>query len=322
MRISIVRSRRRCAAGLLVLFGAALARPGAAAACTKIRYPGALDGAVLLATALPDTVLVGAPPDDPALGRRVQQAGRRVHGQAVRVARVAGPGAGALRQALAGAPEVVLVPWGYEPDCLPKPWELSARWVGPGTAGVFHARLRDRRYWFGPRPVLDVYEPFFYSEARERERAADPLTPEEFFAVQALLPTRDEARSDPGAFDRLFGWARANPRQALRVPARHVLANAAAEASAARSRLLETPLAGTWRLTVSIPGRPDATVFLRTARHPERWDTVTATAPETRTVADLLPRGAPGYRMRVEAASSPDELNRELSTEGDRAPKG
>ena len=285
---------------LLPLLAAGLARPGAAGACSVILYPPWKNATYFLATPSADTALAGGLPpqtDDPE--RVVRDSGRPVYGQAVRLLRVGGDSLALLEPLLArGAAEAVLVPWENDPACRPAPWRRSFRWAEPGKTGLYRASLRDRAHWVDGRPTFDVF--FAGAEPYPRTTAAlQPgrrhLSPEELFALYAILPTHREIDADPGrAYAPLLRWARANPEAALRYPADDMVSNAVESLHRDSLRGFRSPLAGTYRVTLSVPGRRDVRLTLRAGDVAGPW-AYDRGRPDS--VDELLRTAARGYSL-------------------------
>ncbi len=250
-----------------------LSFPIDASACSKMAYrtvasPGTSH---FIAVATPDTVLAGAGAVEyrVAPGHFGPATERSIHGQVVELKRTGGPAA----ERLEGHTHALLVPWDYGSDCVPTPWANSARWVDLGEPGLFIADLRDAEFWAGDLPTFDIhvpqYQPFRHRpEDRRTPRDAEAMTMDELFSLYDVLPVARPGVSPDEAIRPLLAWARQNPELAGRHPAWSVLGINLYSAESARIRALESPIAGTYRLTLHVPGRSPETIFLRTARHP------------------------------------------------------
>ena len=231
-----------CAALLMVA-------PTTARACSKLPFLTVQmpRGVHLVGTVQADTVAAG--PGDVRYAVSAGHYGpareRPIYGQVVEIERIGGLAARGLAPAVK---RVVLVPWGYGPDCRPTPWTRSARWVAPGTRGLFTATLRDPAHWAGGLPTFDVHTPGGnpYPQAVApglHDRTADSiLAVHDYFSVLEMLPTLEQARSSPAeAYQPLFRWAEQRPELARRYPASEILGYARHEIGSQR---LQSPGGG------------------------------------------------------------------------------
>jgi hypothetical protein len=227
-----------------------------ASVLTGLRQPGELH---LVATATPDTVRADWPTHG-AIGTAPWPA----RGQVVRVERsIGGDQAG----------PAVLVPWAAGDRCSVVAWSSSARWLPPGTRGLFAAYLRPRAAWAHGLPTYDVYnahgQPYPQVEAMEWADRRVPLLGIDALAdFLAILPTTSADSADPEAARRpLWAWARAHPRLATHEPASFFLSTLCDELLAYRMRDARSPLAGTYRMRVELTGEPAREFFVRTTPH-------------------------------------------------------
>ena len=197
-------------------------------------------GTHFVATALADTVLAG-----PGSVRPSDQEGhsgpahaRPVHGQLMRIDTLGGANSEAVRAAAArsGTRDVVVVPWDYDPGCMPTYWSPSARWVEPGLTGFYTVRARPTSEWVGGRPTFDAFaaalEPYphrriflagYDGTGAFRRRAS--LTPVEMFSLYQALPPQGArtASGDSADLAPLRAWAAAHPELAIKHPADRML---------------------------------------------------------------------------------------------------
>lgn len=165
----------------------------------------------------------------------------RARGVAFFVATATGPFAGGhrARLQLAGGPAgrvpfgpILLVPWGYGPDCRPVRLAATQDWSPPRTAAFYTGRLRPRDQWTAGLPTFDVYmswrEPLWQ---RNDSRWANAtlgqklLTPVEFFELFQHLPLEDELEGDRLAIlARLSAWSDSRRALTRKEPARTILA--------------------------------------------------------------------------------------------------
>jgi hypothetical protein len=133
---------------------------------------------------------------------------------------------------------VLVVPWGYGPDCIPSSWTWGALWANPGQRGVFGAVLRERARWENGFPTFDVTAPWHvpYPAAHELRawlRGKPALSPDELLAMLDSIPQRGSVYDDPVRAKAIIGWAETHADQAAREPlasmvssARHTLVTA------------------------------------------------------------------------------------------------
>ncbi|HEU4557961.1 MAG TPA: hypothetical protein VFS20_08935 [Longimicrobium sp.] len=303
-----------------------LAAPTAARACSKLPFVSVQvpRGVHLIATVRADTVAAG-----PGDVRYVVRAGhygpareRPIYGQVVDVERMGGLAARGLDPAVK---RVVLVPWGYGADCGPTPWTRSARWVAPGTRGLFTATLRDPAHWAGGLPTFDVHTPGAnpYPQTvhpdRYDQEADSILSMDDYFSVLEILPSAEQANASAAeAFKPLFRWAEQRPELARRYPASDMLQIASYNVGYQRMRSISPPLAGTYRFEARLDDEPPRVFFARTRQRP----TTAWGAGETREGELPAPGASPGYYLLAVGALSPDSLpvdvrpNRNMNREG------
>ena len=296
-----------------VTVGIAVAVPAPSHACSKGGFPfvRSASTAHFIGMSTADTVFAGtgsvryvvAPGHSGPAGERA------VFGQVVSVERLGGLASLALRQP---AGRVVLVPWDYGADCTPTPWTRSAAWLEPGTRGLFTAVLRDSAHWAGGVPTFDIFtperEPYPHRlrwQLRGRNLSADSIVPmEELFQLMELFPDqRLLPDSAEAATEQLFAWARTNPALARRFPIADVLTAARWMVGTQRLRAIESPLAGTYQMTASLPGGPARTFYARTRRVPTSEWNVSRSLPRQVDDPTVVPRPE-GYHLLAAVAES------------------
>lgn len=263
--------------------------------------------AVFTGTAMPDTLPAGrgAISYGTGGGHYGRGAKRSIFGQRVIVDRIGGPAAAGLP---AGVREMVVVPWDYDGACDPLPWGRSARWVQPGTRGLYIASLRPAEHWVDGIPTLDVHEPGavpytgVYREPPPRGETASLLSPDELFGLYQALPPFQELRDDgPRSIAALRSWVAAHPGLAARPPAEFLLGDVRNYLRAAELRNSDHPVLGTWRFTLRLPGDSSRVFYARTEDAPDQeWGAHT----QEEAAADVL-KGPPaqGYSFRVTIAT-------------------
>ena len=213
----------------------------ASARCSLVPLPSERDTAAtfLVGTALADTVHAGVGTVRPSRhgGHWGPGRSRPVHGQVVRVDSLGGAHAGELSAAFerAGARDVVVVPWDYDPGCEPTYWSRSARWVEPGLVGFYEVRLRRGSDWAGGRPTFDAFHAdlrpyphgaFFQAGygGTDAVRTRPSLDAREMFSLYDALPTYEEQERNPAAaLQQIQAWETAHPGLARNYPADEIL---------------------------------------------------------------------------------------------------
>jgi hypothetical protein len=234
-----------------------------------------------VAEAASDTARAGAGPVD--FTSRAHQIGAAepgdIFGQVMHIDRFVGGDSLKVAEAFArnGSREAVLVPWDYGASCEPRPWGESARWSEPGQPGLYRMVMRPEADWAGSLPTFDVFmalrwpypsAPYLQDSEAFRD-ATSLLDPYELFDLLATLPTYEEVRQDPERAERIaLEWEQSHPSWLDRFPVRQALRSVYSTAGTARARTVRLPFAGTYRLTVQLPGQEPRTIYLRTPAHP------------------------------------------------------
>jgi hypothetical protein len=280
----------------------------------------------MLGVATPDTVLAGHGAVEAGTGPGHWGPGgeRPIHGQLIRVERFGGADSTTLARAFgeAGNRDVVIVPWDYDPACRTAIWSRGARWVPLDRPGTFTVRLRPRSHWAQGIPTFDAFmadiEPyplgvFFQRGYRGTDalQTQPSLTAAQYLELYRALPNGQMLRDDPeGAAELVAAWERANPELAATYPAPQILDGVR---WAVRSRLvrlqldgIEPPLAGTYRLTLSVPDEEERTFHARTRARP----TSAMTLDPRQRDPDLRepPRRPDGYSLLAAGGSTLDAL--------------
>ncbi len=237
--------------------------------CSKLSTGGVRSSQTVyfIGRAQADTLLAGPGPVSYAVtpGHFGPGRDRSIYGQVVRPERMGGSALSRVE-----SPVVLVVPWDYGADCTPTPWSASAQFIPVGHRGFYSLTLRDSTTWPGGVPTFDTHHPLFvpYPSPRDRlyERADDVLTVDELFEVYARLPTRqDIADSAWAAAEGFVSWMQVNAHRQRAYPVDHMANSLGYAAEAARARLMDIPVAGTYRVTVEASGAVADTFFIRTA---------------------------------------------------------
>lgn len=295
----------------------ALSHPAGAspARCSMIGFAGPVGDRTVffLGVARPDTVLAGP-------GRTVQvagpghfgpESGRPVYGQLVAVERFGGPGAqlDARHDSL-----VVVIPWDYDPQCRPMRWTRSDQFVEPGVQKFFLPVLRDREAWVGGLPTFDAFVPewsSFPNPARDSTRRGQfrVMTAVELFDLYQRVPSHAAiAREDWAVVTPLLEWSEERWPGLEVYPGRQLVEFVSGAANRELMRGIEPAVAGTYRMTLTLPSGATETFYLRTsATASSNWwpppaDTATWAATPT------WRRRATGYELHFWHAPTPDAL--------------
>jgi hypothetical protein len=305
----------------VVTLGAVLSARPPAPVCTPVPLPvGRSAGEVFfIGAASSDTMLAGAGHESWGTGRGHSGFGRArtIYGQLVAIEQLQGVSRTMLP---ADTKSVLVVPWDYGADCSTVVWGRSAQWVTPGTRAVFRGRLRVRDDWPNGVPTIDVDFPEFslypYDLRRLymlRDTALNDLSLENVLDLYERVPFDTTlAMSPDSAIQPLEAWARNNPELARRQPARTVLDFIRVDVEERRVSMIKSPIAGTYRFVVSVPGVDSLVLYLRTDDRP--WGTQRGRY-EFGTPEDSATRGQLyGYYLLTAAATSPGRLPRQANS--------
>jgi hypothetical protein len=298
------------------------------------------DATVLLGTATADTVLAGPGEISPSPhgGHSGSGAPGPIYGQVVEVARFGGADTTLLGPTLRERPNMraVVVPWDYDPGCEPARWTTGFAWLEVGTEGTFAVQLRPDSLWIDGLPVFDAFyaaefEP--YPAAYQGRRSAPPesraapwLTPEEYFELLIDVPPYEEWSERPDStWAVVLHWQAENPELAERYPATAIAHRAASSVAWEKARrvvrAIAPPVAGTYRMSLSLDDAPGRAFYVRTRSHPNsEW----RPSSDRRQPADPLdePERPTAYSMIAATALSMAELpidcgdTRDISREG------
>lgn len=245
--------------------------PPASTVCSKFPTPGlkTANEPYFLGTATPDTVLAG--PGEIRLRRgegHFAMSGKtwKVYGQVVTVARVGGGSPG-----IEPGSQVVVVPWDYDPGCLPVLWGRSSAWIPASSQRFFFPSLRPESLWVGGLPTFDSFTPEAdVFPSRYPSPVFPPVrkqtSPERLFDFYELMPVFDDERSlSEEDRRRVMAWAQSNPDAIEQWPIDALLQSMTYRAEVDRARGRTKAMLGTYRLTATLPQEPPRMAFLRTA---------------------------------------------------------
>jgi hypothetical protein len=303
--------------GIAVTFTVAL--PTNSHACSKAYLIGIHDARHVhfLGVARGDTIAAGAGDvkyriDRGHFGRGTN---RTIYGQLVDVEKLGSRRPGALQARGNAVSQAILVPWDYAADCNPVPWSQTSRWIPPDTRGLFEGALRDSTYWIDGIPTVDVHTPEATPYPLVIERGgllmgagtgtSPDLTAEQLLGLYDMLPSSQELASDAeGALAPLWQWRQDHAEESYRFPAHSIIQHVLWTAGHYR----QSPVAGTYRLTISLPSKDSLVFFARTGRRPQsNFEVVTDSTREGRRTRGALP-GAIGYYLSARVAASLREL--------------
>jgi hypothetical protein len=173
----------------------------------------------------------------------------------------------------ASSGRVLIVPWSYGADCLPTSWTFGALWTRPGQRGLFGLLLRERERWENGIPTLDVTAPWNvpYPGADEllpTIRRHPALTPDDLLSLYDSIPPIRVKPDESGRSSAIITWAELHPSLTTRQPLEDMLSRARYTELIAPFNARESPLAGTYRFVIQIPGADSLVLFGRTALYP------------------------------------------------------
>lgn len=125
------------------------------------------------------------------------------------------------------------------------------------------------------------------------------LTAEQLLGLYDVLPTSEELASDvEGALAPVWQWRRDHADDSYRFPAHSIIREVLSSAAAYR----HSPVAGTYRLTISLPSRDSLVFFARTGRRPRPiFEALTDSTREEQRIRREEP-GAIGYYLFARVA--------------------
>jgi hypothetical protein len=251
-----------------------IAAPGAGAEICEppphllLRNPGVVE---LIGVTTGKVVEAGAGPIRPVdrSNRRVRRT-PRIFGSILRVQRVHVDYVrrlGILRPS--DSLEAVIVPWEGNSMCGPMALERPLQ-TAAGVRAVFFGELRDRKYWVGGRPTIDLMPATYGAYVEdERTRAGQALTPDQLLDLSEAMPAYDpNARPDStyAEMRSLQRWMRENPTLRRRDPAGHIVSYALLRAEQRRIAAATRDFAGSYRFDLVLSGSDSIPLFARTER--------------------------------------------------------
>jgi len=197
---------------------------------------------------------------------------------------------------------LIIVPWDYDADCRPLPWEGSARFLEPGEEGLMYATLRDPEHWVDGVPTADFHLPYSQPYPRQARFVLRPLmSVEDAFRFHHVLPRPGDLRDDAAAaVAPLLEWARLNPELALKWPANDMIQRHLSRITYEEARRLEVPVAGTYRFVLDLGDGTPRTFYARTRSAPTSPSDL---EPREEWVHELRPPSYGGYTVWAESAS-------------------
>lgn len=238
------------------------------------------------------TLFIGTSTNDSLPADRVHKDGRFMgksysvsgppYSQVMHVERLSTKAPASVRNALKSAGNRVLViPWSYGPDCGVATYEGSALWVRPVTRALFGATLRPRGDWVNDIPTFDTGHPrntpYPIASGYDRERAQrDVLSPDEMLSFADSIPRYRTESSDVATryltnkkrWEATLRWAAGHPNQSDRWPLSDYVAAARSGIATAAFDTIISPVAGTYRFVIDIPGQDSIVFFGRTTLRP------------------------------------------------------
>jgi hypothetical protein len=241
-----------------------------------------------LGSPLPDTVPAGSGMTRSSSsheGHFGRSKSHPIYGQFVRVSRTGGAGLGADVRSL---DTVVVVPWDYDPACKPIPWSRTSAWLPPRGVQFFSVRLRDRANWYQQYPTFDAFAP---ENAAYPGAYASPvfgplqpsLTPQQLFDFFEAMPAIEDVGM-PHALENARAWTEQHRDVSDSYPTRAIVVELLTAASADRARRIGLPMAGTYRLELTLPNGHVRVLYARTVDrstepHYDERETTTAGPP-------------------------------------------
>ena len=205
---------------------------------------------------------------------------------------------------------ILVVPWGYGPDCSPASWTGKALWTTPGQRGVFAVKLRERQRWENGIPTVDVTAPWhvpYPSAVGFTSARKEPLlTLDELLSMyDSIPPAVQERPDDPERRKAIYKWAELHPNLASRQPLSGLVRQARSTEVTAPFNARESPVAGTYRFVIQLVGSDSVVLFGRTEIRATGLLWPLDSAGEQLSRPPMTPNG---YYLYLELARSLSEL--------------
>jgi hypothetical protein len=243
---------------------------------------------VVLALATGDTLLAGpgAIRTGEGGGHSGSGAPGPIYGQLFRVQRLARADSARVAAVLErrGDDRVAIVPWDYDPTCVPVRWTRGFAWVKSAEPAVFTLTLRPDSLWVDGVPVFDAiaaatepypHSPLYTDTTRNyRVRERGPLLrADEYFELLRAVPLIERIFEQPAsAWLEFSAWSAQHAHLLDRFPGNDVVQHIGRAVADSKARevlqSIEPVIGGTWRMRVSLDGGAEREVWVRTRDRP------------------------------------------------------
>jgi hypothetical protein len=196
-----------------------------------------------------------------------------VPAQIMRVDSIAGFQEGPIRDGLrASGGRAVFIRYDYDPGCNPSAAPDGA-FDAVGVHGLYVGKPRPAERWVGGRPTFDIFltRRFPLPEGLRIIDGSSTVTAEELFAMYRTLWAESVTLDDRSLEHRIRTWLASNPSAARKRASQDVLRgiwNAAIGATASANPI---PFAGTYAISIVVPGVDSLFMYGRTPRKPRPW---------------------------------------------------
>jgi hypothetical protein len=194
-----------------------------------------------------------------------------VAAQIMRVDSVAGFQEGPIRDGLRrSGGTAVFIRYDYDSGCAPFA-APDGGFDSAGVHGLYVGRPRPVDRWVGGRPTFDIFLRQRFPLPLAVEMIDGSSTAEELFAMYRTLWAESAMLDDPSLERRVRTWLADNPSAARKRPSQDVMNgmwNAAIDATASANPV---PFAGTYAISIVVPGIDSLFMYGRTTRKPRPW---------------------------------------------------